>query len=230
MHDSGAFVLDPQTTRDIAPLLLDARGLPRVCDAAELAPTTAQERMLFGVRHGIYSFPTAQLCAFLRARIGARRAIEIGAGHGALARALSIPATDNRQQEDPEVRAYYDSLGQPTIRYGDHVEKLDALEAVARHRPQVVVACWVTHRFDPAHPQRGGSTSGVDEAALIEGCEEYIFIGNEQVHAHKPIWDLPHEKLTPPWLYSRALNGTPDFIAIWRRASTPPTTTTAPAR
>jgi hypothetical protein len=57
----------------------------------------------------------------------------------------------------------------------------------------------------------------VDEAAIIASCEEYISIGNERVHAAKPIWALPHEKLTPPWLYSRALNGSADFIASWRR-------------
>ncbi len=59
----------------------------------------------------------------------------------------------------------------------------------------------------------------MDEAAILRNCEEYIFIGNEQVHRYKPILSLPHEKITPPWLYSRALNGSPDFIAIWRNTS-----------
>jgi len=64
---------------------------------------------------------------------------------------------------------------------------------------------------------RGGGSSGVDEEAIIASCDEYIFVGNEHVHAPKPIWSLPHEKLTPPWLYSRAVNGSRDFIGIWRR-------------
>lgn len=62
---------------------------------------------------------------------------------------------------------------------------------------------------------------GLDEAKIIASCDEYIFVGNEHVHAHKPIWDLPHEKLTPPLLYSRATNGSRDFIAIWRRTPSP---------
>lgn len=217
-NSSAAFVLNPERTRDIAHLLLDAEGRLLIREGRELSQTTAEERLLFGVRHGIYSLPTVELLEFLQARIAGRSAIEIGAGHGVLAQALSIPATDNRQQEDPAIRAYYESIGQPTIRYGDHVEKLDAEHALAKYRPQVVIACWVTHRFDEAEPQRGGSITGVDEAAILENCEEYIFIGNEKVHQHKPILSLPHERLTPRWLYSRALNGSPEFIAIWRKA------------
>lgn len=175
---------------------------------------------MFGVRNGVYSIPTIELVDFLRTRIGGRRAIEIGAGTGELAKALGIPATDNRQQEEPGLKAYYAQLGQPTVPYGDHVERLDASEAVAKYKPEVVIACWVTHRFDPARESAGGSTSGVDEAAIIAACDEYIFIGNEQVHAQKPIWALPHEKATPPWIYSRAANGSPDFVATWRRTST----------
>jgi hypothetical protein len=199
-------------------LLLDGRGRLCVVPAATLASTTPEERLLFGVRHGIYSFPTQELCAHLRAVIGGRTAIEIGAGHGVLAQALGIPATDNRQQEDAAVRAYYQILGQPTVPYGEHVEKLDAAEAVAKYKPAVVIACWVTHAFDPDQPERGGSASGVDEASIVAACDEYVFVGNEQVHAPKPILALRHERDTPGWLYSRAMNGSRDFIAIWSRS------------
>lgn len=173
--------------------------------------------MLFGVRHGLYSFPTEELCSFLQERIAGRSAIEIGAGHGLLARTLSIPATDNRQQEDDKVKSYYEVIGHPTVPYGDNVEKLDARAAVERYRPNVVVACWVTHRFDASRPDAEGSVEGVDEATIISSCDEYIFVGNEQVHSRKPILALPHERFYPSWVYSRAINGSRDFIAIWRR-------------
>jgi hypothetical protein len=211
------FEIDPTRVRDISPELLDGHRRLRVVSADILKKTTAQERLLFGVREGLYSFPTEELCEFLRARIAGRTAIEVGAGHGSLAEALSIPATDNRQQEEEGMKAYYEEIGQPTVRYGDNVEKLDALAAVTKYKPQVVIACWVTHRFEPDRPEAGGSLTGVDEEALIASCEEYIFIGNEHVHTQKPIWQLPHEKLTPPWIFSRAVNGSPDFIATWRR-------------
>lgn len=214
----GVYLTDTTSVRDISSLLLDNHGRLRVVPARSLEGTTAQERLVFGVRHGLYSFPTEELCDFLRARIQGKTAIEIGAGHGALARALSIPATDNRQQEEAAVKAHYRQIGQPTVPYGEHVEKLDAVAAVQRYRPNVVIACWVTHLFDADRPDAGGNMFGVDEARLIASCDEYVFIGNEQVHANKPIWAIPHEKLTPSWLYSRAVNGSRDFIAIWRRA------------
>ncbi|MFN9470924.1 hypothetical protein [Acidovorax sp.] len=213
-----SIVIDPSKVRDIGPLLLDAEGGLRVLPASDLKGTNAAERLMFGVRHGIYSIPTIELVEYLRERVAGRCAIEIGAGSGVLARALGIPATDNRQQEEPGLKAYYAQLGQPTVPYGEHVERLDASEAVTKYKPEVVIACWVTHRFDPARESAGGSSSGVDEAAIIAACDEYIFIGNEQVHAHKPIWELPHEKQTPAWLFSRAANGSPDFVATWRRA------------
>lgn len=211
------FAINPAKVRDVSGELLDGRGRIQVISARCLAETTAQERLLFGVRQGLYSFPTKELCDFLHARINGRSAIEIGAGHGALAKALSIPATDNRVQEEEGLKAYYREIGQPTVPYGDHVEKLDAAAAVAKYRPSVVIACCVTHRFDPSRPEEGGSATGVDEKALISACDEYIFIGNERVHASKPILKVSHEKLTPPWLYSRAVNGSLDFIGAWRR-------------
>ncbi|RZL47444.1 MAG: hypothetical protein EOP71_06360 [Variovorax sp.] len=212
-----AFILDPTQISDLSRRLLDDRGRLCVVPARELETTSPEERLLFGVRHGLYGFLTLELVDFLRARIAGRSAIEIGAGHGVLAQALDIPATDNRQQEDEDIRAYYRALGQPTVPYGDHVEKLDAVTAIAKYRPQVVIACWVTHRFEADCPEAGGSATGVDEAAVVAACEEYIVIGNERVHAGKPIWALPHKKLTPPWLYSRAVNGSADFVAIWRQ-------------
>lgn len=212
------FAIDPTRVRDISGLMLDGNGRLRVVPARDLQSTTPQERLLFGVRHGVYSFPTSELCNFLKERIAGRSAIEIAAGHGVLAKALGIPATDNRQQEQPDIRAHYERLGQPTVPYGDNVEKLDAAAAVAKYRPQVVIACWVTHRFDPDRPHAEGSMTGVDEAAIIAACDEYILIGNEHVHAQKPIWALPHEKVFPSWLFSRAVNGSRDLIACWRRA------------
>ncbi len=211
-------VLDPSRIRDISPLLLDEQGQLKVVPASVLAQTTREERALFGVRHAYYGFLTEELVAFLREFIGERTAIEIGAGHGGLARALGIPATDNRQQERDDIRAHYEMLRQPTIRYGHNVESLDAEQAVRRYQPQVVVASWVTHRYDPRRHGAGGNQDGVQEEDIIANCDAYVFIGNERVHAGKSIWALPHARQTPPWLYSRAGNGSPDFIAIWERA------------
>lgn len=208
-------VLDPRSIRDISGLLLDEQGRLKVVPASVLAQTTREERALFGVRHGLYSFPTLELVEHVRTLIGGRKAIEIGAGYGVLAAALGIPATDNRQQEQPDIAAYYAALRQPTVPYGPNVERLDSRQALAKYRPQVVVGCWVTHRYDPRRHEAGGNQDGVVEEEVIDSCEAYVFIGNEKVHAGKSIWSRPHEKMTAPWVYSRAANGSPDFIAVW---------------
>lgn len=212
----NTFVLDPTSIRDIAPEVLDDRGCLRVLSAAYWVTTTPDERALFGHRHGLYSFPTVELVEHLRGIIGGRSAIEIGAGHGVLAEALGIPATDNRMQEWPKYRAIYAVTGQPAVPYGPNVVDCHASRAVRRYKPQVVVGCWVTHLYDPARYEAGGNEVGVDEEDILRHCETYVVVGNEKVHAGKKVWNRPHKVEYPPFVYSRAHNGTRDFIATWR--------------
>jgi hypothetical protein len=212
---AGTLILDPDEIRDISGEVLDSQGRMRVLPAAYWAGTTIPERALFGHRHGIYSFPTEELVAHLREVIGGRTAVEIGAGHGVLAEALDIPATDNRQQEMPRYRAVYELSGQPPVRYGPNIIDCDAAEAIRRYRPQVVIGCWVTHLYDPDRHEAGGNEIGIDEDAVIGGCETYVLIGNEHVHRAKPVLAWVDEITYPEWLYSRAHNGARDFIATW---------------
>lgn len=214
-QDVHVFSIDPRAVRDISPLVLEAPGRPKVVPAQVYRDTTVLERARCGVAHAIYSFPTVELVDRLRELVGDRSAIEIGAGHGALAQALGIPATDNRMQDDPSVSAYYAAMKQPTVRYGPNVEKLDALAAIEKYRPQVVIGCWITHKFDPTRPEAEGNQYGIDEERVIEGCETYIMVGNTHVHRKKPIWALPHHIEHPDFVFSRAANGSPDFIAVW---------------
>jgi len=108
-----AWEVERDELEDLAPLLLDAQGQLRVVAAADLERSTPQARLRFGVTHGIYGFLTQELVNWLDALIAGRSAIEIGAGHGQLAVALGIPATDNRQQDEPEVRAHYPPWASP---------------------------------------------------------------------------------------------------------------------
>jgi hypothetical protein len=198
------------------PQVLDDQGRLRVLPAAYWATTTREERSLLGARYGLYSFPTVELVDHLRSLIGGRSAIEIGASHGVLAEALDIPATDNRQQEMPEYRARIALQGQTPVAYGPNVIECHASRAVRRYRPQVVIGCWVTHKYDPARHEAGGNEIGIDEEDILRNCGTYIVVGNEQVHAGKKIWDRPHRIEYPPFVYSRAHNGTREFIATWR--------------
>lgn len=213
----GMRVLDVRGLRDCsADVMADAaRGLPRIMPADYYRAMSVDERAMLGARNAMYSFPTVELVQWIQDEIGGRSAIEIGSGNGALAAALGIPATDNCMQEDPAIVAVYEAAGQKAIIYGAHVKRMSAAEAVAGYKPQVVVACWVTHLFREDRRSAGGNMFGVDEEALIDACETYIFIGNEQVHRNKSIWDRPHRIIYPEWLFSRAHNGTKDFIAVW---------------
>ncbi len=209
--------IDLRNVRDLSSEVLEpgAPGRVRVLPAAFWAGTTPVERAVVAARHGLYGFPTEELVAWLRAFIGTRRAIEIGAGNGVLAQALGIIATDSCLQAKPEIAAYYRMLGQALVTYGPNVEKLDALQAVHKHRPQVVVACWVTHKYDVSRHTAGGNEFGVVEEAIVDACEHYVLIGNTRVHEAKSVWSRPHERFEPSWLYSRAVNGSKDFIAVF---------------
>lgn len=210
------YALDPSKVRDISPEVLDALGRLRVLPAAYWASTTREERMLFGNRHGLYSFPTFELVDRLREIIGDRTAIEIGAGHGVLAEALGIPATDSRQQDKEPWRAMYKAKGQPTVPYGPNIVESHASRAVRSYKPQVVIGCWVTHLYDPDRHDAGGNEAGIDEPDILRHCETYVVVGNEKVHAGKAIWSRPHQIEHPPFVYSRAMNGAPEFIAVWQ--------------
>lgn len=186
--------------------------------AAYWQNTTLKERVLFGARHACYGFPTVELVEWLRGHIAGRSAIEIGAGNGVLADALGIPATDNCMQDKPKYRRFYQQAGQPTIRYGPNIIELDAARAIRKFKPEVVVAQWVTHKFDPKRAWAGGNEIGVDEDAVIDAAE-YVFIGTESLaHRHKTIWSREHRLLKPDWLASRS-QGTTDFIAIWKKGA-----------
>lgn len=214
---TGRVIHNMGTVRDLAPEVLDERGRMRILPAAFWCRTTRAERAVFGHRYGIYSIPTVELVDRLREIIDGRKAIEIGAGNGVLAQALEITATDSREQEKASMRQLYAMTGQPTVQYGTNVEKYEAMAAVRRFKPQVVLGCWVTQNYDPREPWRGDSkANGVDEDVVIDSCETYVFVGNQEVHKAKRIWQRPHTVEHWPWLYSRASNGSPNFIGIWQ--------------
>jgi len=207
--------IDPTDVRDLRPLVLDAKGRMQILSTAFWENTTTQERALFGSRTGIYSFPTVELVEHLREIIGGRKAIEIGAGNGVLAEALGIPATDNFQQRMPFYSEWYRMQSLVTVPYGPNVIEMHASRAVRHYKPDVVIGCWVTHKYDPKQHDRGGNEIGIDEPDILRHCAQYIFIGNEKVHEKAPIWSRKHTISYPPFVYSRAHNGSRDFIAIF---------------
>lgn len=199
------------------PDLLDERGRLRLLPAAAYDQIHPQALQAWCNRNARYGLPTVELVQWLKERIAGRRAIEIGSGSGDLAFHLGIPATDSKMQKRKSIQAQYALFQQPTIRYPKFVRNLEALEAIAELKPEVVVASWVTQWIDPnlPPPPGGGCAWGVREDRLLATGVTYILIGNLHVHHAKPILALPHEEHALPFLRSRANHLELDRVWVW---------------
>ena len=201
-------------------LLLDEQGRLRIVPSSVYEGLNWDELRLWMHHRAVYGLPTTELIEYLTGLIGDRTAIEIGAGNGCFGRALDIPMTDSFTQRDPEVAFLYQIQGQPTVDYGSDVEKLEALEAVKKYRPQVVFGSWVT-QWSPG-PHHPGSAWGIREDQLLELVETYIVFGSIRNHGTKDICARPHHVATNdptspevPWMWSRAKD---TALYIWERS------------
>ncbi len=209
-------VLERVNLDEIESLVLDKKGLIKVVDAEVYKQFSHSHIKQLAHKHGLYCLPTTELIAWLKVHIAGRRAIEIGGGCGIIGRSLGIRSTDNYKQEMPKYKKQYEEMGQPTVKYGKDVLKCDALKAIKRFKPEVVIGCWVTHLYDPKEPLRKGNEIGIDEAKIIKLVGEYIVVGNSVVHGLKPILELPHEKLNFQWLVSRGFYSNANCIYSWK--------------
>lgn len=199
------------------PDLLDEAGHLRLMDASDYDRLPRDGVRYWCQRNARYGLPTRELIAWLKEYIAGRSAIEVGAGAGDLAHWLGIRATDSKMQADSSVSLMYRMMGQPPITYPDWVEKLEAVEAVRKYKPQVVVAQWVTHWIDPnlPPPPGGGCMFGIKEEELLAEGVTYIVVANRRIHGTKPILKLPHKELQLPFIRSRATYPEDDLIYIW---------------
>ena len=183
-------------------LLLDDRGRLKPVRAAVYAALPVDHIRMWCFLHGVYGLPTLELVEHIKGLIGGRRAIEIGSGNGCLGRALGIPMTDSYAQTKPEVLERFAAMGQPPVQYGEDVEEADALEAVRRHKPEVVVGSWITEVYSDL--TGAGSPFGVDEIELLSQVDSYIMFGSVRNHGTKVLCIRVHKMIREPYMYSRA--------------------------
>lgn len=177
---------------------------------------SADEIKLFAHKHGIYCLPTVELAEWLLNNFDLTKAIEIGAGHGALSRYLGISATDSKMTDRPEIKFFYEKvLKQPTIKYPKDIIGLNAIEAVKKYKPEIVIGCWVTHLYKEEEPEREGNALGIDEEWLLDHVKKYIVVGNTTVHSKKKILERPHKEYKFPWLRSRSKYPEKNIIYVW---------------
>lgn len=163
-----------------------------------------------------YGIPTLEQNIFLCEILDGRKSLEIGAGAGDLGFHLNIPMTDSKQQEWPEIRAAYDAMMQPVIKYPDDVERIEALDAVKKYKPQVVIGNWIT-TYAPHEMPYGSNPYGIKENLILDLVETFILIGNIDTHGDKPIMKIAHEEIYEEWLVSRGKNQENNRIWIWNR-------------
>ena len=219
MRGQSVIKPDPAAQARLDEFALD-NGVLQVVHADFYRQFDQEQLSVFGHRHGLYVLPTHELIdkldELIREASPSRSAIEIGAGHGTLGRALGIPCTDSFMQSDPAVASLYKAMGQPVITYGEHVQRLSALEAVKHCRPEVVVAAWVTHLYTEEEHHRGGNMFGVDEVALLKQIKRYIFVGHNGPHHQKPLFDhQPPTAIYLDGLFSRAADPLGNEIWVW---------------
>ena len=169
--------------------------------------------------HGIYQVPTIELMLWLAAYATGPKALEICAGKGDLGRILGIRSTDSYMHLFPKIRRAYEAMGQPITKPPASVEKLEALEAVRKYNPEIVLASWASE-FG-ASPIEGRHTSplGIHEREIWEhpSVKTYIVIGNRACHNERLPGVTPHETIEGQWLVSRAVDQKANFASVWKK-------------
>lgn len=156
----------PDAREILARLLWSRTGARRLPGTAALDAALSRLRRgeLFRIcefdpRGPLYLLPTREFVRVLAARVratGARRVLEVAAGDGFLSSLLrkalpevQVIASDSGAWIDPcarmNAREKRELLGKtvPGVRPGREVLRLDALAAIRRTRPHLVLACWL---------------------------------------------------------------------------------------
>lgn len=201
---------------DISPELLLSNGKLKLLSSEEFKSYRWDDFRTFCHKYARYGIHTMEQQLFLHYIIKGRKTIEIGSGAGDLGFHMQIPMTDSKQQDSPAIKAAYAAMRQPTIKYPEDVEKLEALKAVNKYKPQVVIGSWVT-TYAPHEMPYGSNPFGIKENLILDKVETFILIGNIDTHGDKPIMSLPHEEIYEPWMVSRGKNQLNNRIWIWNR-------------
>lgn len=203
---------------DLSARLLTSEGRIKLLPAAEYQSIPHEHLMLFCNRMARYGIPTIELVEWLKERIDGRKAIEIGAGNGDLGYHLGITSTDSYIQQTPELLYNYCMTGQTPTDPPKDVVKADALTAIKRFKPQVVIGSWVTRKFVMGKDIDGKAQAfvfGTEDEKIIKNCQCYIHIGNEQSHGEKTALSLPHKVYSFSWLVSRSMSPEQNIIYQW---------------
>lgn len=202
-------------TSDLDKEMFDEKGHLCILPSAAYQSFDPIKLRLWCHNNGIYCLPSMELIEWLKKEIEGHKTIEVGAGNGAVGRALGIPITDACLMDKKEIAKHYKMTGQPVTKYPSDIIRCDALAAVRSFKPDCIIGCWITHKYNPAEAWREGNKYGIDERILIKKVKKYIMVGNLHTHCDKPIFDSPHDKFSFPWLWSRSHDQSLNRIFVW---------------
>lgn len=213
-------IIPADSINDISDEVLQPDGKIKLMPAEEWRKYRWHDFRAFCHLYARYGIPTTELINFLHMEINHQPVLEIGAGAGDLGHHLSkicgVAMTDSRQQENPLIKAQYDAMKQPVIKYPPEVEGLEALIAVHAKKPKVVIASWVT-TYAPHEMPYGSNPFGIKEPEILSLVDKFILIGNIDTHGDKPIMKIKHEEYYFDWLVSRGRNQHNNRIWIWNK-------------
>ena len=171
---------------ELSSIMLDEEtGSVVVVDYALIKDFSVDVIKMFCVNHGIYVIITSELCDWFIDTIGTdnlARTIEIGSGNGTLAMDLGIRGTDSKMQSKKEIISHYKNIGHSVINYPKSVLTMDAITAVKRLRPSIVIGCYITRLYNINEHDLGGSVYGVDELKVVKNVGKYYLVGRDGLH------------------------------------------------
>jgi hypothetical protein len=207
-------VLSKVDTSAIKRAVLDDDGWIKVLPYSVWMRFSWDEIRQFMHEYPVYVLPTVELIDRLKCLIAGYKAIEIGAGSGNIGRHLGIKMTDSYLQSRKDVRLIYELSGQPVIKYPSCVIKADALTAYKRFKPECVIGCYVTHKYEKG--MRDGNMYGVDFKRLLQSVKRLVLVGNSHIHAENPIMSIPHQEIKiDDGLLTRNEDREADRIFVW---------------
>lgn len=198
--------------------LFTAEGRIKLMPAADWLRYRPDDLRIWAWFNAVFALPTLELVTWLKREIGDRSALEIGSGNNDLGFHAGIRQTDSYVQQETPINAVYQMIRQPATHPRPDVEKLDAGQAIATYKPQVVIGAWITQLWRPGDEL--GSEFGVDELSLLDepGLETYIHVGHRRIHNYKRSLLRKHREYTFPWLLGRTKDQSGNFLALWGKA------------
>jgi len=214
--------VNKEALADIQSLMLDEQGRILPVPFKEINKFSQNDISAFCVQQAIYQVPTIELLQWLESEIPDKSTtIEIGAGNGCVGRNLGIRMYDNFHQDNEMMQFYYATIGQPTVKYGSDVIRMNGNKAVNILHPETVIACWVTQKFqkgdDIKKVKIGSNMYGVNELDFIGKIRKYIHVGNTATHHDKRILSkVWFREYKFPWLISRSMSREKNVIHVFK--------------